>query len=154
MWTSPNQKAFFAICGHWVDRDTKKLCKALLALPQIHGKHGGEEQALYVIRTAIEYGIIKKMGYFTSDNHGSNDKLLRYISTELEQSYGIEWDPVHHRIRYHGHVINLAVQAFLFAKDKEAVNLAIAEAEKNEDISIDESLAEKYVLCALIYISY
>jgi hypothetical protein len=150
MWTSPNQKAFLAICGHWVDRETKKLCKALLAMPQIRGKHGGEEQAPYVIRVAKEYDIIERIGYFTSDNHGSNDKLLRHISIDLRENYSVEWDPVHHRIRCHGHVTNLAVQAFMFAKDKEAVDVAIEAAEEaaaaGEEGNIDETLAEKSYL--------
>lgn len=152
MWTSPNRKAFLAICAHWVDHDTKKLCKALLALPQIRGKHGGEQQAPYIMRVAKEYEIVDKIGYFTGDNHGSNDKLLRHVSKDLYKNYGIKWDPVHHRIRCHGHTTNLAVQAFLFAKDEEAIDVAIAEAEKDEDANMDDSLAEKYESDYSLYI--
>jgi len=42
-WTSPNRKTFVAICAHFID-DTSKLRKALLALPFLPGKHGGDEQ--------------------------------------------------------------------------------------------------------------
>src|SRR5438876_1054654 len=45
MWTSLNHKALQAICAHFVDADTKKLVKALIALPEHQGAHGGEEQA-------------------------------------------------------------------------------------------------------------
>jgi len=104
------------------------------------------------MRVAKEYEIVDKIGYFTGDNHGSNDKLLRHISKDLYENHDIKWDPIHHRIRCHGHVTNLAVQAFLFAKDAEAIEIAIAEAEKNGEVTMDESLAEKYTPNYLIYI--
>ena len=104
------------------------------------------------MRVAKEYEIVDKIGYFTGDNHGSNDKLLRHVSKDLYKNYGIKWDPVHHRIRCHGHTTNLAVQAFLFAKDEEAIDVAIAEAEKDEDANMDDSLAEKYESDYSLYI--
>jgi hypothetical protein len=57
----------------------------------------------------------------TSDNHGANDTLCRAIARDL----GV-WHPVDNRLRCFGHIINLAVQAFLFARSEEAV----AEAER------------------------
>ena len=42
-WSSPNYKTFIAICAHFVD-DTGILQKALLALPFLPSKHGGDEQ--------------------------------------------------------------------------------------------------------------
>jgi hypothetical protein len=143
MWTSPNKKAFQAICAHWVDSG-RRLCKALLALPKHRGRHSGEEQAAAVIRTVEDYGIINKIGYFTGDNHGLNNKMNCYISKDVDQGYSINWDPVEHRIRCHGHVINLAVQAFMFAKDKEAIDIATQEIERNNNVNLDETLEEKY----------
>ena len=49
---------------------------------------------------------------------------MRVLETELstpERPY----NAIQHRIRCNGHIINLAVQAFLFVKDDEAVELAI-----------------------------
>jgi hypothetical protein len=43
MWTSPNHKALQAICVHFVDADTKNLCKVLIGLPEYRGSHGGED---------------------------------------------------------------------------------------------------------------
>jgi hypothetical protein len=59
------------------------------------------------------YGITAKIGYIIGDNHGSNDTLCRARNTHLLEEY-IDWDPVHHRLRCIGHVLNLAVQVFLF----------------------------------------
>ena len=61
-----------------------------------------------------DYGITRKLGAVISDNHTANDKLCRTISDWLLQEEGIEWNPVHQRIRCQGHILNLAVQAFLF----------------------------------------
>lgn len=74
MWTSPNKKAFLAIIAHFVDEDGV-LRKAFLPLPQLRGSHGGELQAFYVSRIIDDYGIASKVGFFTGDNHGSNNKL-------------------------------------------------------------------------------
>ncbi len=42
-WSSPNRKTFIAICAHFVD-STGVLRKALLALPFLPGRHGGDKQ--------------------------------------------------------------------------------------------------------------
>ena len=113
-----------AICAHFVD-DTGKLRKALLALPFLPGKHGGDEQVVVLWQVLQEYNILNKIGYCVGDNHGSNDKLLRGLSLRLKEA-GIKarFDAEQHRIRCHGHVLNIAAQAFFFSEDKEAVDTA------------------------------
>ena len=49
-----------------------------------------------------------------SDNATSNDTLCRTISDHLSIKEKIEWNVAYRRIRCIGHIINLAVQAFLF----------------------------------------
>ena len=89
------------------------------------------------------YEIAHKLGYYIGDNHGSNDKCCRFISKHLGERYQINWDPNSRRIRCHGHVINLASQAFVFAPDKETIDIVVnevrqeAEAE-NGDVDEDE----------------
>lgn len=46
----------------------------------------------------------------------------------LETNDESDWQPTERRLRCIGHIINIAVQAFFFAKDKEAVELAIEQA--------------------------
>ena len=118
MWTSPNHRSFQAIVAHFVEAETRQLRKALLALPELPS-HGGEDQAITFLRIAESYDILDKIGYICGDNHGSNDKMCRFISTGLQEKKLPYWDPVHHRIRCSGHIINLALQAFLYLKDKE-----------------------------------
>jgi hypothetical protein len=43
------------------------------------------------------------------------------VSLVLQERYYIKYDPVHHRLRYTGHIINLVAQAFLFSTDKDAL---------------------------------
>jgi hypothetical protein len=52
------------------------------------------------------------------DNHGANDVLCRSLESRFTQP----WDALQHRLRCIGHIINLAVQAFLFDQDLEALN--------------------------------
>lgn len=108
MWTSPNHRAFQAIVAHFVDADTQELQKALLALPELPS-HGGEDQAAAFLRVAEQYNILGNIGYICGDNHGSNDKMCRFISEGLKARGLPDWNSTHHRIRCSGHIINLAL---------------------------------------------
>ncbi|KAJ6436675.1 hypothetical protein O9K51_10794 [Purpureocillium lavendulum] len=112
IWTSPNQELFLGICAQFVDYETEKLSKALLALPVIFS-HSAEAQLEALSSALRDYGIDHKLGAFIGDNASSNDKLCRLISSALQKE-SISWDATVNRIRCSGHVINLAVKAFLF----------------------------------------
>ncbi|KJZ70989.1 hypothetical protein HIM_09600 [Hirsutella minnesotensis 3608] len=122
-WTSPNRKALLAICAHFID-DTYRMCKVLLALPELRNGKGGDEQAAVVIPVLEQYSIAEKIGFITSDNHGSNDILCLAVQNHLKTSYQLKWNAKEKRLRCQGHVINIAVKAFLFGKDKSAVEEA------------------------------
>jgi hypothetical protein len=100
------------------------------------------------MKVVDDYEITNQLGYFTGDNHGSNDKMLRFVARGLRER-GIQgFDAKQARIRCHGHVVNLAVQAFMFTKDEEAVEIALQQAEEaaenDQDIEIEDSLRERY----------
>ena len=135
-WYSPNYKELQAITGHWID-ETSRLRKALLALKELDNSHAGVEVAAVIQSTLEHYEIKDKAGYITADNHGANDTLCNALSQVLN-----DWDPQQRRLRCVGHIINLAVQSFLFAKSKEAVELAITSA-NSSGLSIDEELLQK-----------
>jgi ribosomal protein L37AE/L43A len=137
VWTTEyKKKAFLGVVAHFVDAEGNYR-KALLGLPQLLGSHGGQLQAEHVNRMIDWYEIAHKLGYYTGDNHGSNDKCCRFISSHLQQRYQVDWDPEVHRIRCHGHVINLASQAFIFAPDKETID-AVVNSIRQEGGSLDE----------------
>ena len=128
VWTSPNHKAFQAICTHFIKSNTKQLQKVLFVLPELQS-HGGEEQAIQFLEIAENYKIFDQIGYFTGNNYGSNDKMCCFIVSGLRKQGIINWNPKHHQVYYQDHVINLAIQVFLFSKDKEAIKEAIWQAE-------------------------
>ena len=74
-WSSPNWKTFIAICAYFVN-STGVLCKDLLVLPFLPGRHKGDEQVEVLWQVLQDYQILDKIGYCVGDNHGSNDKLL------------------------------------------------------------------------------
>ncbi len=59
-WSSPNRKTFIAICAHFVD-STGVLRKALLALPFLPGRHGGDEQVEVLWQVLQDYQILGPM---------------------------------------------------------------------------------------------
>ncbi|KAL3955852.1 hypothetical protein ACCO45_009871 [Purpureocillium lilacinum] len=139
LWSSPHRKAFLGICGQWVDEQFE-LRDALLGLPNIQDNHTGETMSRHLLDTIRYFDIASNTGYFTSDNATSNDACLRALSTVLEDEFGIRIDPVERRVRCGGHIINLCLQAFLFASSKEALSAAIEEADNNMEANVVESL--------------
>jgi hypothetical protein len=79
--------------------------------------------------------------------------VLKILSNDLSER-GIKFDPVQRRIQCHGHVINIIVQAFLFAKDQEAVDagfeasIRALAANNSEVIEPDQRLAEQFRMAA------
>jgi len=138
MWTSPANTGFQAIIAHWVDAETRCAETALLSLKEFKGAHGGEEQAEVFLQVIREAGLEDKLGFFTSDNHGSNDLMLRHIAEEIEN-----FDPVLRRVRCFGHSLNRVAQAFLFGStakqgkgqqdEDEAIEIAIRDIAQLQD---------------------
>jgi len=109
MWTSPVKTGFQAIVVHWVDTETRCAETALLSLKEFKRAHGGEEQAEVFLQVIREAGLQDKLGFFTSNNHGSNDLMLRHIVKEIKN-----FNPVLHRVRCFSYNLNHVAQAFLF----------------------------------------
>jgi hypothetical protein len=87
--------------------------------------HAGLLVAAEVIRILDVYSIRNMLGYITTDNATYNDTICRALSDSL----GSDWDATEGRLRYASYIINLPMQAFLFAKDKEAVEEALRQAD-------------------------
>jgi hypothetical protein len=133
-WTSPNDIEFQAINAHYIGAELK-LRKALIALTELEAGHSSEEVAKHALYTMNWYGLNDKLGFITGDNHGANDTLCRAIAEAVP-----ERNPVDNRLRCLGHIINLAIQVFLFAKDGEAIDEAEQQSQRsNRDI--DEEIA-------------
>ncbi|KAM3517794.1 hypothetical protein MY4038_010248 [Beauveria bassiana] len=142
LWSSPHRKAFLGICGQWVD-DNYELREALLGLPNIRHNHSGETMSRHLLDTIRHFGIADNVGYFTADNATSNDTCMSALSMSLASEFGVEFHPTERRIRCGGHIINLCLQAFLFASSKEALCAAIEEADRSMDTTAVEYLQEQ-----------
>lgn len=123
------------MCAHFIERSQEKLSKALLAL-RLVASHSGEEQFNTLLPVLQDYGIVQQIGAIISDNHTANDKLCRTIGQYLLEKEGIDWNPAHKRIRCNGHIINLAVQAFLF---QNTINMEQIESYELGDVREKES---------------
>lgn len=146
VWSAPNHKGFLGICVQFIEEDMTSPSQALLALPELPGldgpgSHSGAKQWKRFQSVIEDYGILHKLGYITGDNHGSNDVLCRLLSQFLGER-GISWNAKHRRIRCHGHIINLCVQAFLFMGSREAVLEACREIEEMDEASFNMDMLE------------
>jgi hypothetical protein len=147
VWSAPNHKAFLGICVKFVDPDAKEALQALLALSELPGldgpgSHGGAEQWKLLQHVLEDYNIWNKVGFYTGDNHGSNDKLCRLLGNYLQEK-GVDWEAKTHRIRCHGHIVNLAVQAFLFIDSKEAARAALEHIEDADESAFGTDFSER-----------
>jgi hypothetical protein len=131
MWTASDAKtAYQAIVTHFVDSDTNESATALISMREFKAGHGGEDQAKVFLEVMDQYELRGRIGFFTMDNADSNDSMLRYLSNEIAG-----FDPVYRRLRCNGHVINLAVQAFLFRSNTRQIS-------NDESEAIDEAINE------------
>ena len=122
IWTSPNKLLLLAVVADFIDCIEEKHIKALLALPPVKG-HSGQMQFTALLPVLQDYGIVRKLGALVADNSGTNDTLCREIEAHLLEEEHLEWDSTHWRLRCLGHIINLAVQAFLFHNSIEMEDL-------------------------------
>ena len=113
IWTSPNRNFLLAVTADFVNYNEEKLVKALLALCTVKC-HSGEKQFTILLPILQDYNIVRKLGAVVGDNSGTNDTLCREIETYLFTEEDITWNVSQWRLRCLGHIINLAVQAFLF----------------------------------------
>ena len=111
--TSPKRWLLLAICAHFTTHLYKKQ-KALLALQKVPG-HSGENQFSILLLVLEDYGIVRKLGAIIADNASPNNVLCQFIESHWENELELEWNANYQQICYIGHIINLAIQAFLFA---------------------------------------
>ena len=118
LWSSPNNRAFLGIVGHWVDT-TGTLHSGLLGMKRFHGPHTGENQAVHFLDVIKDWNLFDNIGYFVLDNASNNDTAMASISENFH-SLGKNFPFISHHLHCFGHVINLVVKAFLWGKELNA----------------------------------
>jgi hypothetical protein len=112
-WSSRKFTSLLGLAVHFLD-DEGKFRTFLLGLPQIEGRHSGENLADRVSEIIHEYGFEDRIGYFVADNAESNDTCLEDLGTEFG------FNKQHRRLRCCGHIINLVARSILFGTDADA----------------------------------
>jgi hypothetical protein len=113
IWTSPNKYLLLGITADFVDCNIEKRTKVLLVLPTVKG-HGGNTQFDIFLPVLEDYGITRKLRAIIGNDSDINDTLCYEIEDYLLEKENISWDVSYWYAQCMGHIINLAVQAFLF----------------------------------------
>jgi hypothetical protein len=109
------------IVAHFAD--TEGIAHSvLIGLRKIEGCHSGENLAAIITPVLEEMNIVSKLGYFTCDNAASNDVAIQHILKRLRPDIK---HPESRRVRCLGHILNLAVKAFLFGHDPESFEVEV-----------------------------
>ncbi|KAK9443882.1 transposase-like protein [Metarhizium brunneum] len=137
------RKSFIAVHAQWVDESYLPR-KALFGLPNLRRSHAGAAMVPHLMNVIQKFELANSLGYFTGDNDTKNDTCLRQLAKDLLREYGVVFDPVASRTRCVGHIINLSLQAFLFASSKRALEAAIEEAQDEaNDATIAGALQDR-----------
>jgi hypothetical protein len=142
--TMHGHKHFQAVNVQFVDQHGQ-LVQLLLNLVNVDGEESktGAYLATLLIRTIKEYNLTTRLGWITSDNVGVNDTLVRAIEAFMRAEGINYWTEKTRRLRCIGHIINLATQAFMFATDEEAAELAYERARLSQ-LECDGDGTESY----------
>jgi hypothetical protein len=90
---------------------------------------------------------VQKLGAIVADNAALNNTLYEIIESYMLRTENREWKAKHWRIRCSGHIINLAVQAFLFANVIEMDELeSYDDKERQGDIGDEEARRTRFRL--------
>ncbi|KAM4058301.1 transposase-like protein [Hirsutella rhossiliensis] len=114
-WTSPNCLGVIGFTVQFVTED-HGLQSLVVRIKELEGQHSGENMAEAIMEFIREYGIATKVGYFMMDNATNMNTMIDKVSDDLEHEFEVFYDPLPHRLRCFGHIINLAVMEFLIGK--------------------------------------
>ena len=112
-WSSRKFTSLLGLTVHFLDEEGK-LRTFLLGLPQIEGRHTGENLAERVGEIINEFGFEDRIGYFVTDNADNNDTCLEELGIEFG------FNKKDRRLRCCGHIINLVARSILFGTDADA----------------------------------
>jgi hypothetical protein len=92
------------------------LQSLVVRIKELEGQHNGKHIAEAIMEFVQEYRIASKVGYFMMDNTSNMNTMIDKISDNLEHEFDVFYDPLPHRLRCSGHIINLAVMEFLVGR--------------------------------------
>jgi hypothetical protein len=114
-WTSPTCLGAIGFTVQFITED-RGVQSLVVRIKELEGQHSGKNMAEAIMEFIREYGIASKVGYFIMDNAGNMNTMIDKVSNELEHQFDVFYNPLPHRLRCVGHIINLAVMEFLIGK--------------------------------------
>ena len=112
-WRSGNRHALYGVTCIFRSLDNRPR-KCVLGLPELLGRHTGENIAGEILDIVREFEIEHKLGYFTLDNASNNKTTMEILGRELRFNWKKRW------VRCIGHVVNIVVKHMLFGQDPDA----------------------------------
>lgn len=118
-WTSDTMNAYLAVTAHYMSTSGSDWCleNELVGFKLLHGSHSGLNLARVVFDVCNDMGIVKKIGWMTTDNASNNDTMMTELAY-LVQVAGLSEDQFSdngNHIRCMPHIYNLAVNDVLSA---------------------------------------
>ena len=113
IWTSSNKHLLLAVTDDFVEHTEEKHMKTFLVLCKVKD-HSEEDQFAVLFLILKNYDITWNLEAVVADNSDTNDTLCQKIEAHFLQAKDIVWNPEHWWLHCLDHIINLAVQAFLF----------------------------------------
>jgi hypothetical protein len=123
LWTSPNCVPLMGVVAHYTDKSFRNRT-TMLALKRLHDSHSGENMGSLLIEIIKDYGLEERIGYFITDNAGSNDTCVEYILSTLLPDLS-ESERKQRRLRCSGHILNLACHSYLYGHDPESFEVEV-----------------------------
>jgi nitric oxide reductase activation protein len=109
--------------------------------------HSSNDQFSILLLILENYGIVRKLRTIIADNASPNNVLCRLIENYWKEELGLIWKAAEWRIRYIGHIINLVVQAFLFANVMKPEKLkSYDEQDQNEELRNEDMKKQQFRL--------
>jgi hypothetical protein len=96
----------------------------MIALKRLRESHSGENQSSLLIEIIKDFNLKERLRYFITDNAGSNDTAVEYLLTTLFPTLTAT-KRTQRRLRYFGHILNLAYGAYLYGHDPESFEVKI-----------------------------
>src|SRR5450755_3750008 len=118
LWTAPNTIPLMAVVIHYTDPSFRN-CTKLITLRRFHESHSGENMVTLLMQVLKEFEIEERFRYFITDNAISNDLCIDFTLEDLFPDL-ISAEREYRRLRYYGHVLNLACITYFYGHDAES----------------------------------
>jgi hypothetical protein len=96
----------------------------MIALKRLRESHSGENQGSLLIEIIKDFNFKERLRYFITDNARSNNTAVEYLLTTLFLTL-TETKRTQRRLRYFGHILNLAYGAYLYGHDPESFEMKV-----------------------------